>query len=170
MSETPPGDAAMQKTNREVAEEWAIDVTQDPYSIPLEKLNVAHPALFSANVMLPYFERLRAESPVNLCEESQYGPYWSVTRFADVKYVDTHERLFSSDITKGGIRLGGVIDPDPEPDPTFHLPMFIMQDPPKHDEQRKAVAPTFMNHREVGFVRSSTLATAMAGPTKAPMT
>jgi cytochrome P450 len=25
----------------------------------------------------------------------------------------------------------------------FHLPMFIMEDPPKHDEQRKVVAPMF---------------------------
>ena len=32
---------------------------------------------------------------------------------------------------------------DKEPDPTFHLPMFIMEDQPKHDEQRKVVAPMF---------------------------
>jgi cytochrome P450 len=141
VSENSPADEPMRKSNKEVAQEWAIDVNQDPYAIPLEKLNVAHPALFEANTMWPYFERLRAESPVNLCEESQYGAYWSVTNFADIKYVDTHEEIFSSDIAKGGIRLGGAMDPDP--DPTFHLPMFIMQDPPKHDEQRKAVAPTF---------------------------
>ncbi len=131
----------MQKTNREMADEWAIDVNQDPYSIPIESLNPAHPALFEANAMLPYFERLRAEAPVHYCEHSQFGPYWSITRFADVKYVDTHEKLFSSDIRNGGIRLGQ--QPDPEPDPMFHLPMFIMEDPPKHDEQRKVVAPMF---------------------------
>ena len=141
MSETPSREEPMRKSNKEIAKEWAIDVEQDPYAMPLDKLNVAHPALFKANTMLPYFERLRAESPVNLCEESQYGPYWSVTKYADIKHVDTHEQIFSSDISKGGIRLGGAIDPNP--DPTFHLPMFIMQDPPKHDEQRKAVAPTF---------------------------
>ncbi|MEZ5557960.1 MAG: cytochrome P450 [Pseudomonadales bacterium] len=129
------------KTNAEILAEWAIDVDQDPYSVPLEALNPAHPALFEANRMLPYFERLRAEAPVHYCENSQFGPYWSVTRFHDIKFVDEHEKLFSSDIANGGIRLGG--RPDPNPDPTFHLPMFIMQDPPKHDEQRKVVAPMF---------------------------
>ena len=28
----------MQKTNREMADEWAIDVTQDPYALPIESL------------------------------------------------------------------------------------------------------------------------------------
>jgi len=131
----------VRKTNKEMLAEWAIDVDRDPYSIPLEKLNPAHPALFEANRMLPYFERLRAEDPVNYCAQSQFGPYWSVTKYADIKYVDTHEKIFSSDIRNGGIRLGQ--QADPEPDPMFHLPMFIMQDPPKHDEQRKVVAPMF---------------------------
>jgi cytochrome P450 len=139
----------MQKTNREMAAEWAIDVTQDPYSLPIESLNPAHPALFEANAMLPYFERLRAEAPVHYCEHSQFGPYWSITRFEDVKYVDTHEKLFSSDIRNGGIRLGQ--QPDPEPDPMFHLPMFIMEDPPKHDEQRKVVAPMFTARHLAGL-------------------
>jgi cytochrome P450 len=130
-----------QKSNKDMVAEWAIDPNRDPYGVPLGKLNPAHPALFEANTMLPYFERLRAEDPVNYCEESQFGPYWSVTKFDDIKYVDTHEDIFSSDIANGGIRLGGRADPDP--DPAFSLPMFIMQDPPKHDEQRKVVAPMF---------------------------
>lgn len=128
-------------SNKDTWKEWAIDVDQDPYAIPLEKLNPGHPALFEANKVLPYFERLRKEAPIHLCEESQFGPYWSVTKFQDIMYVDTHHDLFSSDSRLGGIQLGGRADPDP--DPTFHLPMFIMEDPPKHDEQRKVVAPMF---------------------------
>ncbi|MCC5885466.1 MAG: cytochrome P450, partial [Gammaproteobacteria bacterium] len=128
-------------SNKDTWKEWAIDVNQDPYAIPLEKLNPGHPALFEANKVLPYFERMRKEAPVHLCEESQFGPYWSVTKFQDIMYVDTHHDLFSSDSRLGGIQLGGRADPDP--DPTFHLPMFIMEDPPKHDEQRKVVAPMF---------------------------
>ena len=137
----------MRLSNQEVAEAWAIDVHRDPCEIPLNELNVAHPALFQANTMWPYFERLRREAPVNLCEVSQYGAYWSITTFDHIKYVDTHEKLFSSDIMKGGIRLGGA--PNPNPDPTFHLPMFIMEDPPKHDAQRKVVAPMFAP-RQIG--------------------
>ncbi|MFP6834828.1 MAG: cytochrome P450 [Pseudomonadales bacterium] len=139
----------MQKTNREMVAEWAIDVDQDPLAIPLDKLDPAHPLLFEANRMLPYFERLRAEDPVHYCAESQFGPYWSVTKFDDIKYVDTHEKIFSSDIRNGGVRLGGQADPDP--DPAFSLPMFIMQDPPKHDEQRKVVAPMFGARHLAGF-------------------
>ena len=48
----------------------------DPYSIPLDgKFNVAQPKLFQADAHWPYFERLRKEAPVHLCEESEYGPY-----------------------------------------------------------------------------------------------
>jgi cytochrome P450 len=68
---------------------------------------------------------------VHFCPESEFGPYWSVTRYEDIKYVDTHHELFSSE---GGITLG---DQDEE----FPLPMFIAMDPPKHDEQRKVVSP-----------------------------
>lgn len=130
-----------QRTNKDIQAEWAIDVDQDPYTVPLDRFDVAHPALFEANKMLPWLQRLREESPVNLCNQSQFGPYWSVTKYADIQYVDTHEAIFSSDIRNGGIRLGGQADPDP--DPTFHLPMFIMQDPPTHEAQRKVVAPMF---------------------------
>ena len=42
--------------------------------------------------------------------------------------------MFSSEWTHGGITL---FDPPPEE----QLPMFIAMDPPKHDEQRKAVQP-----------------------------
>jgi cytochrome P450 len=129
------------RSNRELAAEWAVDVTQDPYDIPLEKLDPGHPGLFEANVVLPYFERLRAEDPVHMCEGSQFGPYWSVTKYEDIMQVDSHEKLFSSDSKYGGIQLGG--QPMPEPDPMFSLPMFIMEDPPKHDEQRKVVTPKF---------------------------
>ena len=141
MAEIPTEENPIVRSNREARLQWEIDPYQDPYTIPLEKLNVAHPARFEANTVLPCFERLRQESPVNLCEDSQYGQYWSITKFDDIKKVDTHEDVFSSDITKGGIRLGGPVNADPTD--MYNLPMFIMQDPPKHDDQRKAVTPAF---------------------------
>lgn len=128
--------------NEDLLAEWKIDPHQDPYSIPLGKLNPAHNDLFEANTVLPYFERMRKEAPVHLCEESQFGRYWSITKFEDIMHVDTNHQIFSSDIKNGGIRLGGM-PLEGDPDPTTHLPMFIMQDPPKHDEQRKVVQPKF---------------------------
>ena len=132
----------MRRRNEEMMAEWAIDVNQDPNELPLNRMNPGHPDLFEANAMLPYFERLRREDPVNYTEDSQFGPYWSVTKYQDIVYVDTHHDIFSSDSRRGGIQLGGR-EQEEEPDPMFHLPMFIMEDPPKHDEQRKVVAPKF---------------------------
>jgi cytochrome P450 len=126
-------------SNAEFVKMWPVDVHQDPYSIPLDSINVGHPDLFEADTMWPYFERLRNEAPVHYCAKSQFGPYWSLTKFEDIMYADTHHQIFSSDSRIGGISLGGGADPDPQ----FDLPMFIQEDPPKHDNQRKVVAPMF---------------------------
>jgi cytochrome P450 len=101
------------------------------YSIPLDEINVADPELFRTDSFWPYFERLRKEDPVHYCKEHEFGPYWSVTKFNDIMFVDTHHDLFSSEpsIT--------IADPDDD----FRLPMFIAMDPPKHDAQRKVVSP-----------------------------
>ncbi|MCY4565754.1 MAG: cytochrome P450 [Gammaproteobacteria bacterium] len=133
---------AYRQNTRDWQQAWAIDVDRDPWDIPLEEMDPAHPELFRTNKVLPWFERLRAESPVHKSANSQFGSFWSITRYDDVKYVDTHHDLFSSDIYNGGIRLGGKPLEGP-PDPMFHLPMFIMADPPVHEQQRKAVAPMF---------------------------
>lgn len=101
----------------------------DPYSMPLERIDVADSELFQTHTEGPFFERLRREAPVHYCAESDFGAYWSVTRFDDIKYVDTHHELFSSVPT--------IVIGDPAPD--FTLPMFIAMDPPRHDEQRKGV-------------------------------
>jgi len=103
----------------------------DPQSIPLKNFDISRPALWKANAFWPYFERMRNEDPVHWCPESEFGPYWSVTKFNDIKFVDTHPELFSSE---GGITLG-------DAEENFELPMFIAMDPPKHDHQRKVVTP-----------------------------
>ena len=105
-------------------------LNQDPYQLALEDLNVAQGELFQNDSHWAYFERLRDEAPVHYCRDSEVGPYWSVTKYADIKYVDTHNEIFSSEPT---IVLG-----DQEED--FVLEMFIAMDPPKHDQQRKEVA------------------------------
>jgi cytochrome P450 len=138
---TPTRSEMFKNSNAELLAAWPIDPFQDVASLPLDGLNPGHPDLFENGTELPYFERLRREDPVHFCAESQFGPYWSVTRFDDIKYVDAHHELFSSDSRLGGISLGGI--PEPEPDPTFSLPMFIMTDPPKHEQQRMVVAPMF---------------------------
>jgi cytochrome P450 len=136
-----------QITNREAQAKWAIDVNVDPFSLPLESLDPAHPSLFEHDKFKPYFDRLRAEDPLHYTADSMFGPYWSATTYKDIMYIDSHHDLFSSDIDKGGIRMGGRPTEAPAADSPFYLPMFIMQDPPKHDDQRKVVAPSFTPKR-----------------------
>ncbi len=116
----------------------AIDIKaarEEAYALPLEKLNPAQPALFQADAMWPYFERLRKEDPVHYTAESEFGAYWSITKFNDIVAIDTNHQTFSSDYTRGGITIaGGTTNFEP-------LPMFIAMDPPRHDVQRKAVTP-----------------------------
>lgn len=130
------------RSNAEIRARWKIDASTQPEDRALAELDPGNGDWFEQDKELRVFERLRRQSPVHLTEESQFGPYWSITRFEDVKYVDTNQQLFSSDIMNGGIRLGGRPLAEPPPD-LFHLPMFIMQDQPVHDEQRKTVAPMF---------------------------
>jgi len=113
----------------------AKDARDAAYALPLDKLNVAQPLLFQSDTMWPYFERLRKEEPVHFCAESEFGPYWSITKYNDIMAVDTNHQVFSSDYMLGGITIGGGqanVD---------QLPMFIAMDPPKHDIQRKIVTP-----------------------------
>ena len=113
----------------------AKDARDAAYALPIDKLNVAQPILFQSDTMWPYFERLRKEEPVHFCAESEFGPYWSITKYNDIMAVDTNHQVFSSDYMLGGITIGGGqanVDP---------LPMFIAMDPPKHDIQRKIVTP-----------------------------
>jgi cytochrome P450 len=114
--------------------EMADAAANDAYSIPLEKIHVADPELFRSNTLWPYFARLRAEDPVHYCAQSEFGPYWSVTKYQDIMTVDTSHAVFSSEASLGGI----TVRDQPQ---DFLLPMFIAMDPPKHDRQRKVVSP-----------------------------
>jgi cytochrome P450 len=107
-----------------------VDV--DPYAIPLENIDVANPFLFEADRHWPWFKRLRDEAPVHFCRDSFFGPYWSVTRYADIMTVDTSHQVYSSE--------PAITIRDPLDD--FELPMFIAMDRPKHDVQRGTVSPT----------------------------
>ena len=129
-------------SNAEVKQKWGLAEDADPKTIPLEKINPGNNDWFARNQELELFERLRNEDPIHFTEDSQFGPYWSITSYEDIKSIDMDNGSFSSDIMNGGIRLGGLPMQEP-PDELFHLPMFIMQDQPKHTNQRKEVAPMF---------------------------
>ena len=129
-------------SNAEIKAKWGLPDNIDPQKVNLDAINPANNDWFGKNLDLEIFKRLRRESPVHYTEDSQAGPYWSITKYDDVKAIDMDHKRFSSDIMNGGIRLGGQRMTEP-PDAIFHLPMFIMQDQPKHTQQRKVVAPMF---------------------------
>jgi cytochrome P450/predicted MFS family arabinose efflux permease len=113
-----------------------LKAMQDPETIALEDIDVSELELWRTNSYWPYFARLRREDPVHYCRSSQFGPYWSVTRFDDIMAVETNHEVFSSDVRRGGI---SIYDEGSGDAPA--LPMFIAMDPPKHDHQRKVVSP-----------------------------
>lgn len=104
------------------------------YDLALEDFDVSQPELYRDNSMHAYFERLRAQDPVHYCRESQFGPYWSVTRFEDILEVEKHPEIYSSESRDGGITIMS-------DNQVGSLPMFITMDPPRHGEQRKTVSP-----------------------------
>ena len=103
----------------------------DAYAVALDKIEIWNPDRFKEDTLWPFFARLRHEDPVHYTAESPMGAFWSVTKFDDIMYVDTHHDIFSSE---GGITID-------EQDENFELPMFIAMDPPKHDVQRATVSP-----------------------------
>jgi cytochrome P450 len=104
----------------------------DPSSIPLDRIDVSDSELFETDTLWGYFERLRREDPVHYCAASDFGPYWSVTRYDDVVRVEKSPEIYSS---ARSIVVG-------DPDPSFPLePGFIAMDGAKHQAHRKVVQP-----------------------------
>lgn len=118
----------------------AIQDTTEAASLPLDQIDVSRPELFERNVEGDYFRRLRREDPVHYCADSAYGPYWSITKYKDIMTVDTNHQVFSSEAGLGGIIIEDGIQKS-SAEGAIDLPNFIAMDPPKHDEQRKAVSP-----------------------------
>ena len=96
--------------------------------------DVADPGLYRGDTWRPHFERLRREDPVHYHPESPYGPYWSVSRYADIMAVELDHTTYSSASELGGIQIAD--QPKGQ-----ELPNFIRMDPPRHTAQRKTVAP-----------------------------
>ena len=141
MSDTP----ATSELDRRPESKWSM-VGKDPYAMPIDKIDLAHPGIWQENEFLPFLKRLREEAPVHYCAESATGPYWSVMKYKDIMTVDTSPHIYSSEPTIG------IVDSFEE----FTVPSFISMDPPKHDKQRRVVqgvvAPSNLKSLE-GLIR-----------------
>lgn len=111
-----------------------FDPTSDAMSIPLDQIDVSDPKLYQNDTYFPLFERLRREDPVHYRKGGMYGDFWSVTKFKDIMHVETHHQIYSSEAKLGGISIT-------DRPAQYRRSSFISMDPPRHDEQRKAVSP-----------------------------
>ena len=109
-------------------------------STPVEDLDPSDGYRFRDDTIHLVFERLRREDPVHWSTKTRFGSFWSVTRYKDIMAVDSNHRVFSSDAF-----AGGSVTLSPRK-PEEILPSFIEMDPPRHDEQRKAVSPIVAPH------------------------
>ena len=125
------------------------------YAMPLDKLDPAAIDSYPNEEMFFKFERLRAEDPVHFTssEDSQYGDYWSVTKWDDIIKIDTDSVTFSNEagITIAANRpdrkvLGYVPENDtrtPEQiqaDNEGGMKTLLSMDPPQHGLHRGAVS------------------------------
>ncbi|TWS21781.1 cytochrome P450, partial [Tsukamurella sputi] len=115
--------------------------------VELTDIDLSNPFLYRQGRWRSYFERVRNEAPVHFQPRSPFGPFWSVTRHADIIAVDKNHDAFSAEPF---IIIG-------RPPRFMDIAMFIAMDPPRHDKQRAAVqgvvAPKNLREME-GLIRS----------------
>ena len=97
--------------------------------VDLADIDLSNPFLYRQGLWKSYFERVRNEAPVHFQPNSPFGPFWSVTRHADIVAVDKNHKVFSAEPF---IIIG-------KPPRFMDIAMFIAMDPPRHDSQRAAV-------------------------------
>ena len=90
------------------------------------------PKIFKEDRWQPLFKQLRDTDPLHLTRESPWGPFWSVTRFEDIMFVDSNAKLF---VSEPGITLGDSTD-------EFRPRAFITMDGEEHRVNRNAVKNT----------------------------
>ena len=121
----------------------SADIAAEIAATPLDQLNPARVDRFANDTIWPVFERLRREDPVHFTPDSEYGPYWSVTKWNDIMAVDTNHEAFSSADGIGLANLAAVAEQEKVMGVRRRGGAgFITMDEPEHGPARKAVSPT----------------------------
>ena len=125
------------------------------YAMPLEQLDPAAIDSYPNEEMFFKFERLRAEDPVHFTsgDDSEYGDYWSITKWDDIIKIDTDSVTYSNE---AGITIGAnrpdrqpaAYSPDEdtrtpeqiEADKERGIQSLLSMDPPQHGLHRGAVS------------------------------
>ncbi|NIF21659.1 solanimycin biosynthesis cytochrome P450 SolI [Candidatus Pantoea multigeneris] len=123
-----------------------LDVMEENINtLPLEQLNPARRDRFVNATELPVFERLRREDPVHYTPDSEFGPYWSLTLWEDIRAVGNNHHDFTSTENIDLKSIEEKINLEAALKALGHKRRknigFITMDPPEHTKHRKAVAP-----------------------------
>jgi hypothetical protein len=83
----------VQKAKRKLGRSRPVAVfTESPIAdidtLSIDDIDVSNPFLFRQNQWQSYFKRLRDECPVHYQKTSAFGPFWSITRYQDIMFVD----------------------------------------------------------------------------------
>ena len=130
----------------------------------LESLATIHPARpdrFADGSVHEVMRRLRNEAPIHQTKDSEFGSYWSLTKYKDIVEVEALPLLYSSEMERGGISLIDSEFAGAEQAEQNRMEMFIAMDPPRHTEKRRVVAPAFTPSemtRLAGSIRERTAA------------
>jgi len=127
MSTDPNVNAAERVVDRDAVLERGL-------SLPLEQVDISDPEYFECDAAPEVLDRLRREAPIHFCPEGENGSYWSITRYEDIRNIELDVPHFSS---ANGITVS-------QPPDGARLSMFIAMDPPRHDEQRRAILPVLL--------------------------
>ena len=54
--------------------DFKAEAHRDPWSVPLDEIDVSNPYLYSEDTWHGFFARLRRDDPVHFCDSPLYGP------------------------------------------------------------------------------------------------
>jgi cytochrome P450 len=144
---------AMSRATTELSPEQA-EARDRIYAAPLESLDPGKTERFPKGEWQWVFERLRAEDPVHLTteEHSEFGRYWSLTKWEDIQAADTNHELFSADgiITlnrpqtaeqaAAAFNDGTMTEEEMQERQQAGIRSLLSMDPPDHEIHRGSVA------------------------------
>jgi len=108
---------------------------------PIVPIDVSLPELYADESWRESFRTLRRQAPIQYVPDSGFGPYWSVSTYKPIVFIEAQPRIFSSSWKFGGISIAGGVETPLEGE--IRMPMFIAMDPPSHTGQRRTIAPSF---------------------------
>ena len=89
----------------------------------IDPIDVSRKELYVEDRWQEPFRQLRKHAPIQWVPDSEFGPYWSVSKYKPIQHIEALPKIFSSQWDKGGIAISG--DPALLEKYDMREPMFI---------------------------------------------